>query len=343
MFNFLFYKLSPHDKIEGDDNAIDNDPSFKTSKNIESNSSPVRMATIKPRVMDWSDGQNIIKVYDNKVPIDLLENVTDVILKNGFTYGWRSNDGLGYGHWNHVYGGFKKKNRNSVLSDLPPIMKKIWKVVQTQCMPTTPILIRCYANSHTYGVEGYPHCDSTYDQDLTAILYLNTVWKREWAGETAFFMDDEVISSILPKYGRLVVFNSSLSHVARSVSRICPEGRTVLVFKARNNESQPIPHAPKVQSNSTVATSLPMAPLSSYHLNNHHHHHLTTTTTTSITAASGDGIHAHTHEDDEDDEETTTTTTRNEDSLKLLQIKRISNEELDTSCMSSEGSGSDGF
>jgi hypothetical protein len=42
----------------------------------------------------------------------------------------------------------------------------------------------------------------------------------------------EIVKSILPKWRRVVSFPSAVLHVGRSVSRMCPVARVVLVFKA---------------------------------------------------------------------------------------------------------------
>lgn len=90
-----------------------------------------------------------------------------------------------------------------------------------------------FTSYHPHLSLGWPHTDSDQPDDLTAILYLNKYWKKEWAGETAFFEAQEIAFSLLPRYGRIVVFNSSMEHAARSVGRLCPADRVIIVFKAR--------------------------------------------------------------------------------------------------------------
>ncbi len=69
---------------------------------------------------------------------------------------------------------------------------------------------------------------------MTAIIYINRGWNPNWAGETTIFNPSgEIIRAILPKWGRLLIFPSNSYHVGRAVSRICPQLRTVIVFKAR--------------------------------------------------------------------------------------------------------------
>lgn len=116
----------------------------------------------------------------------------------------------------------------------------MWKHIQRLYLQETPVLIRCYVNSHVYGAEGYPHIDSTEDKDVTAVVYLNKEWRREWAGETVYFDGEDIVFSVLPKFNRLVLFQASRWHVARSVSRTCPIERVALVFKARPSHDVPL-------------------------------------------------------------------------------------------------------
>ena len=94
-------------------------------------------------------------------------------------------------------------------------------------------LMRCYANAHAYGGDGTLHTDSTDPDSRTAVYYPHGVWWPNWAGETVVFNADksDIIAAVYPKPNRMVVFPGCLPHVARGVSRTCPELRIVLVFK----------------------------------------------------------------------------------------------------------------
>jgi SM-20-related protein len=65
------------------------------------------------------------------------------------------------------------------------------------------------------------------------VYYPHGVWWPNWAGETVVFNADksDIIAAVYPKPNRMVVFPGCLPHVARGVSRTCPELRIVLVFK----------------------------------------------------------------------------------------------------------------
>lgn len=175
-----------------------------------------------------------IRCYDDKLPVDLLAAAILDVEKRGWQYGWRSNKKMGFGHWNIVLSD-SKVEREEVYHEVDDSIRALWDFIQPRFMPTTPVLVRAYANAHTFGVEGYVHRDSKFATDETCIIYYEPDWRAEWAGETAFFNEaqDDVIKAVLPKYGRMTIFPGNIRHVGRAVSRICPVARRVLVFKGR--------------------------------------------------------------------------------------------------------------
>lgn len=175
-----------------------------------------------------------IRCYDDVIPDDLLSECITEVERRGWQYGWRSNKMLGFGHWNIVLSD-SKVEREEVYHEVPQCIRDLWDYIQPRFLPTTPVLVRAYANAHTYGVEGYIHRDSKFAEDQTVVIYYEKDWKPEWAGETIFLneAEDDVIKAILPKYGRMSVFPGNIKHAGRGVSRICPVARKVLVLKGR--------------------------------------------------------------------------------------------------------------
>ena len=97
-------------------------------------------------------------------------------------------------------------------------------------------LYECMLSANAFGNEGRVHQDITdearREKHYTALVYLNREWKAEWAGETVFFdADNEISGAVLPRPGRVVIAARDAPHAGRSVSRICPTDRRVLVFK----------------------------------------------------------------------------------------------------------------
>jgi hypothetical protein len=164
-----------------------------------------------------------------QLPEDWLTPVTTWLNKASWSYGWHSDKDIPYGHWNVDITRTGIKNTLDITERLPFDFLKIWDHLR----PEGAILVRCYANRHTFGTEGYPHTDTDRAEDHTCVIYLNKDWKAEWGGETTFYNPDktEIIQAIMPKMGRVVTFPGNIPHCARAVSRICPEVRTTLMFK----------------------------------------------------------------------------------------------------------------
>jgi hypothetical protein len=54
----------------------------------------------------------------------------------------------------------------------------------------------------------YVHGDCPPDaSNITALLFANAVWERDWGGETIFFEEDgEALYAVAPTPGRVVLF-----------------------------------------------------------------------------------------------------------------------------------------
>lgn len=175
-----------------------------------------------------------VRVCDDAVNPDLVNTLRDEIMSRGFKFGWNSNSDVEFGHWNMVFAGKSKHNREPVEHELTGVARDVALAIKETALPPNAQIIRCYCNGYSFGTEGYPHTDSKIESDLTCILYINKHWRPEWAGETVFFdADDEIETAVLPKFNRLVVFPSAMLHAARSVSRICSDLRMVFVLKVR--------------------------------------------------------------------------------------------------------------
>jgi hypothetical protein len=174
----------------------------------------------------------------------LLKAVDAKYVQSGLTYGWPATHDKAFdqGHWN------RQILKNSKLFpfdhgkmpyiDYHPVLKNVWEMLQHTLGHTN--LLRCYINGYTYGTDGYAHVDDVWvdkkygidSSGKTIIVYLNETWDIDWAGETVIFdNDNEIETSLLPKYGRVLSFKSSKLHAARPVSRACQSLRKVLVFK----------------------------------------------------------------------------------------------------------------
>lgn len=113
-----------------------------------------------------------------------------------------------------------------------PLAAQMWRRIQPIVLPGHR-LARCYANGYPFGSEGGLHMDSNIPSHYTLIYYPHLAWHPNYGGETLFFnaRGDEIIAAAYPRPNRLVVFPGTIPHVARPISRRCPELRITLMFK----------------------------------------------------------------------------------------------------------------
>lgn len=119
------------------------------------------------------------------------------------------------------------------------VIRETWQALVAHHQLTDPAplgLYECSVSANTFGTEGNPHFDfrnrRMVDAHYTALVYCVPRWEAAWAGETLFFdAENEIDGAVLPRAGRVVIMRGDPYHVGRSVSRICPLDRRVLVFK----------------------------------------------------------------------------------------------------------------
>jgi hypothetical protein len=151
----------------------------------------------------------------------------------------------------HVYGDtydpdnpkLKIDNRNKFQE-----VQTLWNEFSNKFNVPLENLESCYLNGITHGLEAFAHTDSVKDGNTTVILYLCEDWNLHWGGETVFFDQEfvknnpahevfynaNIIKSILPKYNRVVLFDSHIMHAVRPISKSFKGLRKTLMFKLKN-------------------------------------------------------------------------------------------------------------
>jgi SM-20-related protein len=98
-------------------------------------------------------------------------------------------------------------------------------------------MINAYKYSDVLSIHTDP--DIKGFNNITAIIYGNDNWDANWGSETVFFdktgSDAEIIKSILPKPGRLVLFDAGIPHTGRVPSSAFPNYRYSLVYNLELN------------------------------------------------------------------------------------------------------------
>ena len=96
-----------------------------------------------------------------------------------------------------------------------------------------------YASANPYGTVHESHKD--YNENtkggITVMYYLNNNWNLSLAGETVFYDNNglDIQKSIIPKPGRVVIFDGLIEHCARDTARNFNDLRMVLTFKYNIN------------------------------------------------------------------------------------------------------------
>lgn len=88
-----------------------------------------------------------------------------------------------------------------------------------------------YQNGQAFGQCGMWHKDNIVNplNEIT-FVYFSKKWLPEYGGHFLIQLEDKV-SSVLPEYNMGILFSSSLSHMALSPSRHCPDQRESIAVK----------------------------------------------------------------------------------------------------------------
>lgn len=177
---------------------------------------------------------------DGFLPGEDFERLATFFQDTTWKFGWGSNTiGESYLYWNRHFAGEGKSTMASCEEELhsnvaaQPV-RDTWRMLKEKVLPNHT-LIRCYANAHTFGLDGTIHRDNNVDVDATTtIIYCHRLWPLPWGGEIIFYNDDNdgIINAVIPKPGRVVIFKGSVPHAAKSPARVCRGLRISLVFKS---------------------------------------------------------------------------------------------------------------
>jgi len=174
------------------------------------------------------------QVFNNFLPQGIADTLHQYVEDIQWSYGWKSNVGMGYPHWHYSITETELRNGLDISENLPGPVNAAWQFIRSNVLQDYR-LIRCYANGHTHGVEGYPHTDSDREHDITIVVYMNKLWKREWGGETVIYDGDMITLAAQPSFNRALVFRADQFHCARAVGRLCPDLRKTVMFKCTKN------------------------------------------------------------------------------------------------------------
>ena len=98
---------------------------------------------------------------------------------------------------------------------------------------------RVYANAQTSDNRSDIHVDAHFENCFSVMFYATMHWPKEFDGETVFYTpDDEIYSAILPKPGRVVLFNGVMPHIGRPTNPKLNGRRITVVWKMGPKEDE---------------------------------------------------------------------------------------------------------
>ena len=208
--------------MEKDRNVVKNIIGAKSENLIKSNNKIILLAnklvkTYIEIIDNYFDKQDILQNYiyfrDN-VPWKFIGSGKDVFTWRNFKY--------------------EPNFKNKVEKYLK---KHTQKILKNLGMFDFLKLERVYASANLYGTVHQSHRDYALNSKggITVMYYLNNNWNLNHAGETVFYDNEEIVKSIIPKPGRVIIFDGTLEHCARDIRRDVNDLRMVLTFKYNIN------------------------------------------------------------------------------------------------------------
>ena len=166
-----------------------------------------------------------VSVHDGLVSSDMAEAIFDTVHQPVYRFGQKSNAEDAYGFW------IANIPDEIVAGDNP--IGALWRLVDARITRGRYRIDRMYVNAYTYGDCPTIHIDNDQPGNFTVLYYANLEWRAEWSGETVFYTPDrsEITRAVLPKPGRIAVFDGRVPHVAREPNRIAPVVRYTVAMK----------------------------------------------------------------------------------------------------------------
>ena len=192
-----------------------------------------------------------INVLDNIVPLNLLDKYNEIQLSYLRT---RADVDHNF-YFTVIEYGQDYNNKQAEINFSTTFLHKeaedIWRWFKEKTNIQDNNLESCYVNGMSYGDEGYAHQDGNHI--VTCIFYMNNPWHSQWSGETVFYSGDfisdysdkwyyehEIIKSVLPRYGRILLFDGKVPHSVKPLSKKCLMVRKTFMLKLVNTTTKHI-------------------------------------------------------------------------------------------------------
>jgi SM-20-related protein len=180
-----------------------------------------------------------IRVIDSAITSDEQRQALTHLKSAIWRYGWPINHAyFSRPCWHAFIAGSRRPEWESCESELEQhpawyFLSGFWLRIK-QAYMTQATLLGVYANGQTVGQDSPIHRDNRSNEiSTTVLMFCNEHWATCWGGELVFYDDakENVIMSVLPKPGRVVIFDGHIPHSARSPSVLCDQLRMTIAFK----------------------------------------------------------------------------------------------------------------
>ena len=180
-----------------------------------------------------------VKVIDNAISVQEQREALTHLKSAIWRYGWPINDAyFSRPCWHAFIAGNRRPERESCEPELEQhpawgFLSAFWLRIKQAHIPQATLL-GVYANGQTLGQDSPIHRDNRPNEaGTTVLMFCNEHWATCWGGELVFYdhAKEDVIMSVLPKPGRIVIFDGHIPHSARSPSALCDQLRMTIAFK----------------------------------------------------------------------------------------------------------------
>ncbi|WP_081502565.1 2OG-Fe(II) oxygenase [Pseudomonas sp. GM84] len=186
-----------------------------------------------------------IEIIDEAISSDEQDQITHALSNATWRLDWPINSTpFARPCWHFFIAGSKRSSFESCEEELInnnewAFLAAIWQRLKDKKLKNTTLL-GVYANGQTFGQDSPIHRDNRASKPgKTAVLFCNDYWSISWGGELILFNESkkDIIHSIPPRSGRIVIFDGQIPHRARSPAIDCTQLRTTIAFKTINKEA----------------------------------------------------------------------------------------------------------
>lgn len=179
------------------------------------------IGSMKHKRMSTTSGR-IIDIYDDVFPSYLRSHHIFCAQESRYELGASSS----FVQWQNNRTFFRSSYSHDDLNNFRFVNDELFSKLQNYDVHNCWILASSPLSSYYY------HVDTSDENMISILYYVNTRWDRNWGGETLFANDDgECEIAVEYKPGRVVIFDSMIEHKPSAISMDADEFRFIFVMQ----------------------------------------------------------------------------------------------------------------